>query len=574
MCSLMEMHRKNYTIVAALKFGTTSIATAWSNIDKYHSNPLQIFTFSISDYNGLSMADTSIRTVILFDEHKKFHSFGKKAEDAYSELAMNNEHHKWYLFKRFKMRLHENNIIIEDVKEKKMLASEVFRAVIREITDKVLEACLSAPFIHVYWVFTVPATWTVSAKQVMRESAYKAGINRAQLSIVLESEAAILYCQMLPTDEIRRSDVANLDIASPGTKFMVFNLTDETTDTTVYERRDDGGLRELHTASGCAWGGTEVNEEFFKMFIKLVGGPTFTKFIDNNQEDYFDMQRELKTIIRRITPKTRGKIGIHIPHTLLQTYESESGENIMEAIDGSQYAGKITRTADILRVDAQVLKNFFKPCCDEIVKHVEDVLKNADVQGTNIFYMVGNFSESEIIQDAIKTALPRGKVIIPDEPSVAALKGAIVFGRRPIVFTSSKSKYTYGINISPPFDPTIHLEDHRVSVGGMDRCRDVFKKYILKGETVRVGAAKFGEHVALNTNQREMMLNVYACPRPNPLFVDEGDVEYLGNIVVNLPECADEVRVEVKMILGETELIVEAVEMSQLTKYRAYFEDL
>ncbi|KAL4230324.1 Heat shock 70 kDa protein 12A [Mactra antiquata] len=523
------------------------------------------------------MISTDTPTVILFDEHKKFHSFGYKAEEAYSELALNNEHHKWYFFKRFKMILHENKIKIEDVKEKKMLASEVFRGAIEYLKDNVLD-CLTEGIVlqnsDIHWVLTIPAIWTVSAKQVMREAANKAGIYVTQLSIVLESEAAISFCQMIPRDKIKGSDVAKFDIASPGTKFMVISLEDNTSDTTVYERRDDGGLRELHTANGGAWGGTKVKEEFFSMIIELVGGPIFTKFINENWEEYLDMQNQLEIKIHMVTPKTSGKMSITIPHALLQTFESKSGEKVMEAIDGSPYARKIIWKGEKMRIDAQVFKNLFKPCTDKIVKNIKNLLKYPDVQGTNIFYMVGKFSESEMIQDAITTALPRKNVIIPDAPRLAVLKGAVIFGHRPIAITSRKSKYTYGINISPPFDPTIHPEDHRVSVDGNDRCRDVFKKYILEGETVRVGEAKSGEHVTLNTNQCEMLLNVFACPRQNPLFVDEGDVEYLGNIAVNLPEYADEVRVEVKMILSEAELIVEAEEMSKRTKYRAYFEDL
>lgn len=46
-----------------------------------------------------------VPTVVLFTENKEFHSFGYEAEDAYSELALDDEHKRYYFFKCFKTRL-------------------------------------------------------------------------------------------------------------------------------------------------------------------------------------------------------------------------------------------------------------------------------------------------------------------------------------------------------------------------------------------------------------------------------------------------------------------------------------
>jgi hypothetical protein len=154
------------------------------------------------------------------------------------------------------------------------------------------------------------------------------------------------------------------------------------------------------------------------------------------------------------------------------------------------------------------------------------------------------------------------------------LKGAVIFGHRPVAITSRKSKYTYGINISPPFDPDRHPESRRVAVGNTDRCRDVFKKYIQEGDTVMVGEPRSGKHITLSAHQREMQLNIYASTKREPQFVDEEESEYLGRVVVQLPDSDDKIRVEVTMMFGETELTVEAQELSTLKKYTSYFDFL
>ncbi|KAH3842759.1 hypothetical protein DPMN_116263 [Dreissena polymorpha] len=336
----------------------------------------------------------------------------------------------------------------------------------------------------------------------------------------------------------------------------------------------DGGLKELHKASGGAWGGTKVDEEFYNMIIKIIGGPVWSKFKDENTADYHDLQRELETKKRTITPESTGKITIKVPVKIVQTYEKESGETIDEAIDGSNYKGKIKWLSDKLRIDANVFQHLFKPCTDQIIAHVKSLLQDPQVKDTKIFLMVGGFSESAMLQNAVMKALPDCKVIIPDEAGLCVLRGAVIFGHKPVSITSRVSKYTYGINISPPFDSTIHKEDHRVSVGGVDRCRDIFKRYIQEGETVRVGEARSGKHVTLKSNQKEMLLKIFASPKREPMFVDEQDCEYLGKVVVNLPDSEDKIRVEVKMMFGETELTVEAQELSTHMKYRAYFDFL
>lgn len=317
-----------------------------------------------------------------------------------------------------------------------------------------------------------------------------------------------------------------------------------------------------------------MDEEFYKLLVKIIGAPAWEKFREENTSDYLDLQRELETKKRTIKPESTGRITIKVPVTIAQTYEEECGETIKEAIAESNYKDKIQWIGDKMRIDAIVFKDFFKLCKDKIVSHIHDLLRKPEVQGTNIFLMVGGFSESIMMQDAISEALPNGKVIIPEEAGLCILKGAVIFGHRPVAITSRVSKYTYGINISPPFDMAIHREDHRVSVGGVDRCRDIFKKYIEEGETVRVGEARSGKHVTLKSNQKEMLLKIFACPKRDPQYVDEEDSEYLGKLVVNLPDSEEKVRVEVKMMFGETELTVEAQELSTHTKYRAYFDFL
>jgi hypothetical protein len=54
---------------------------------------------------------------------------------------------------------------------------------------------------------------------------------------------------------------------------------------------------------------------------------------------------------------------------------------------------------------------------------------------------------------------------------------------------------------------------------------------------------------------------------------DEG-CAYLGKVVIQLPETEEKLKVDVKMIFGETELMVEAKESTTGSTYKSYFDFL
>ncbi|KAL4230976.1 Heat shock 70 kDa protein 12A [Mactra antiquata] len=574
--------KKAKLLVAAIDFGTTYSGYAFSFKHEYQADPAKVSVNGTWFAGSMALVSMKAPTVVLFNEKKEFQSFGYEAENEYSELALDHEHEKYYFFKRFKMYLHDKKIVrqleVQDDRGRKLPGMKVFAAVINFLMNHLLTALKKRGTLvdikDIHWVLTVPAIWVDSAKQFMRESAGEAKIDGKNLSISLEPEAASLYCQLIPTDKINGSEGCQFQVASPGSKYMVIDLGGGTADITVHERQADGGLRELHKATGGAWGGTKVDEEFYQLIIKIIGAPAFQKFCRDHTSDYLDLQRELEVKKRIITPKTKGKVTLKVPVSLGETYKTEMEESVEDALKESPLNGKISWLPDKLRIDAEVFKGLFKMCSEKIVEHILSLLKFPEIKDTKNFLMVGGFSESEMMQDAIMKALPNRNVIIPDEAGLTVLKGAVIFGHRPVAITSRCSRYTYGINISPPFDPALHSADRKVNVGNMERCRDVFKKYIQEGDVVQVGEPRSGKHITLAPHQREMQLNIYASPKREPTYVDEDDSEYLGRVIVELPDSDERIRVEVTMVFGETELTVQAQELTTLKKFSSFFDFL
>ncbi|KAL3879870.1 hypothetical protein ACJMK2_032147 [Sinanodonta woodiana] len=182
-------------LVAAIDFGTTYSGWVFSFKHEYDTDPTTIA-------GGQMVSMKSPTTVLIKPDAKTFDSFGYEAETRNSEFASddNNEHKKWYYFRRFKMMLHgkmglDRNIDIEDETQKPLLAKTVFSLVIHRLSSGHIKED------EITWVLTVPAIWTDAAKQFMREAAVEAGIKNDNLKISLEPETASIFCRLLPVEK-------------------------------------------------------------------------------------------------------------------------------------------------------------------------------------------------------------------------------------------------------------------------------------------------------------------------------------------------------------------------------------
>ncbi|XP_060604267.1 heat shock 70 kDa protein 12A-like [Ruditapes philippinarum] len=211
---------------------------------------------------------------------------------------------------------------------------------------------------------------------------------------------------------------------------MVIDLGGNTVDFTILVRQSDGGLLEIKSATGIACSENMVIEEFHELLRNITGDAVCQKWIDEYADDQIDLQREIEGKLRSIKYDSNSFQTIKVPVSIDEVFREINHESIGQAIEISQYKGRITWVSDRIRLDAEIVKNLFKSCTDSIVDHVQHLLKAPEVQGTGIFLMVGGFSKSSIVQEAIIKAFPTVNVIIPEDPDLAFLKVAVIYGHQ------------------------------------------------------------------------------------------------------------------------------------------------
>ncbi|KAH3830275.1 heat shock 70 kDa protein 12A-like [Dreissena polymorpha] len=553
-------------VVAAIDFGTTYSGWAFSFKHEFESDPLKI---SAKQWIGGSLLSSKGPTCVLIKpDGKSLEAFGYDAESKYADLAETHAHKQWYYFKRFKMELYskgggvKRDVKIKDATDKELSAIIVFSLAIRFLKDDVMNMSRQrlkdggVTDADVHWVLTVPAIWDDAAKQFMREAAEKAGIAGNQLSIALEPEAASLYCRHLPVERNTGDNSVSLASFKAGKKYLVLDCGGGTVDVTVHEVTASGDLKELHKASGGGWGGTKVDDEYFKFLQKLIGAPVMRKFIDKHMEDYIDMFRDFEIKKRDIAPSKKDLITVRMPAALLDEYQEETDETLKDALPSTTYAGKITMTGDKMRVDVSVFKLFFKDALEHIVEHIGNLMRRPEVQGCAAIVMVGGFSESPMLQEEVRRKFPSTQVIVPMDAGLAVLKGAVIFGHRPNIITQRVSKYTYGVSCAQVYSSDRHPVHRKYTdKDGIDHVDNVFSVHVKAGQVLGNNEVQSTEKYSVHhSDQDGMTIQFYYTPSENPKYVDEGDCKKLGQMQVDVPGHGKDRSAEVSLQFGKTEI--------------------
>ena len=91
--------------------------------------------------------------------------------------------------------------------------------------------------------------------------------------------------------------------------------------------------------------------------------------------------------------------------------------------------------------------------------------------------------------------------------------------------------------------------------------KDVFIKFVTKGEVVCINACVQKSCRTLRRKHRSIDIQIYSSDRQNPKYVTDPDLKKEGNIVIQCPNFYDRgfwPSVEVSMFFGRTEIQVTA----------------
>nr|XP_022291963.1 heat shock 70 kDa protein 12A-like [Crassostrea virginica] len=559
-----------YSLVCAIDFGTTFSGYAYSPKVEYQYDPLNITVPKWENAPPSILISYKTPTTLLLDKDKNFVAFGYEAEYTYADLAEEKENEDYFYIRRFKMFLYDTlrkqqrltkDTTIKDITGKKEVqAIDVFKHAIKYFRNQMLETItkkgLGVQEANIRWVLTVPAIWTDTAKQFMIAAAEGAGISKSKLTIALEPEAASIYCNSLPLSKFE--DGSGLGGFEVGQKYLVLDAGGGTVDITVHEVMKDKTLKELEKASGGDWGGNYVDNRFKDFLTSVVTSEVMEGFHLRHTGEYIELFQDFENIKRKTDPTQQSRVTMRMPGSLRELYEKIRNKSLKKAIEESKNSESIKWEGDKLRFTIAFYEDLFLSACAGIIRHIHDLLDKPKMKGTNTILMVGGFSESPILQARIKQEFRDCKIVIPNEPSLAVLKGAVNFGHNPCVISERIAKYWYGIASLQKFNPKLHSYEKKRS----DLCDDIFEICVRRGDIFKLHDSQTkGPYETNRDDQKEMEFDIYVSDSDlPPMYVTDEECYYLGTLTVELPKTkkGEKRSVFLNFIFGGTVLHVQA----------------
>ncbi|RUP49896.1 hypothetical protein BC936DRAFT_141056 [Jimgerdemannia flammicorona] len=532
------LKRKTYNFICAIDFGTSGTGFCYAAPNEGAIDAKRDIIPN-PDWPGNQGRGKTNTSIILNKTTNTYIKFGTEAKYAARDSAFND---KDRFFELFKMQLYEHMpdtpFIVKDTASKEIDAIIVFKESLRFIKTVFFEHLrkrnVPCSEMDVFWVVTIPAIWDDAAKLLMREAAVAAELEKeeGQLMFALEPEAASLWCLASGGISLKEKDV-----------YMVVDCGGGTVDIAIHEveRADERHprVKEIAPASGGAWGSTSIDRCVFKLFEEVFGRNRYDKMMKDPLG-----HTQLQDNVERAKCSFNGEINpvIQLPDSLLNSTKDDS-DTPNQAI--SNY-NRINQTrlqlkGSTLLIPAAIFSEFISSAIRSTLNHVNDLL----VKYSNVKYvvMVGNFANCVPLQKQMETLLDTFKIklIIPDQPGDAIMKGAVLYGLDSSSVTSRRARKTYGVRKITAFIDGEHPIERLVIRSGLRFCSAVFDPFVQKNETI------CSDHIVEPSDEDEF-----------PQFADHYSVEIIGKHTVNIPMNGTG-SITTGMLFGDTELRCKSV---------------
>ncbi|XP_062588242.1 uncharacterized protein LOC134249896 [Saccostrea cucullata] len=421
---------KDKLVLAAIDIGTTFSGCALIFTKNIQKDPLDII---IPPWQGSKINSLKAPTLLLLNRDKKCIAFGYKAEKMYTELKCEGKHLGYYYFREFTWLLDAGltgNEMIKDIRGKKLPLVELLSLVIKGLymqCDQKLKLILRDELIpdEIAWLLTVPSHWNDSGKQLMKTAALRADMRQQNMCIELESVAASVYYDILSKHGWKGTP-SYID-----GKYLLLDAGGKKLELHVYEVSHDGNLLELDKKLVKDIGGIIVDQALETFLSELFGLSKLNIYRARYFEDYIDILNEFEVRKRSFGEALKEKTDIYLyfPESFVCFFGQYN--SIQTQIDETKYMGHVQYlrgSIHKLMIDFTTFSSFFVPVCDKIVQHVQTMLALPILREVDKIFMIGGFSESAILQNAVKDAFPKCSVVAV-EPEIAVLKGAVLMGR-------------------------------------------------------------------------------------------------------------------------------------------------
>ena len=325
-------------------------------------------------------------------------------------------------------------------------------------------------------------------------------------------------------------------------------------DITVHKLLDDGAVEEMCIADGGPWGGNAVNRAFEELLKKCWGSDFIAKLQQTDQVQWSSIQRSFEQAKRTPNIKELGQVGLwHVGIPVVRLYEKLKQKDITDVRDSNLY---INDDCQLVATSSGINKLF-----QLTVRNVMDKVKyllSEKVTNVDYMFVVGGFASSVYLTDSLKMAFDKKtQILIPNDPQLAVLRGAVKFGQNPDIIRKRVMPRTYGVDVSPVFDPLLHDPvKKKYDIEGTEYC-DTFYKLVTVGQHVDITQEIESVYVPLESTQKNITFSFFETEQMDAMYEDEPHLTKMqSHLRVPIPDASEggDREVELFVKFGTTEI--------------------
>ncbi|MFD7649247.1 Hsp70 family protein [Streptomyces albidoflavus] len=558
---------KKQKVAVAVDFGTHGTGYAWTIIDEVKHGNQRREIHPRMHWPSHPIPYPKNLTALLFDEGGNLKAWGYDARRRFNSRSQDDDSRYVSGFKMSLAPVADGGDGQPELPSESISSDETKKLVslyLEKIYDEVVEEIKRSGFSEdeIRWCVTVPAIWGDFEKQLMREAAEAAGLPNEpkRLLLAYEPEVAAHYARV---SGVRTAKLTGkrASLLSPGSRFVVADCGGGTVDITAYRAISGDSLEEIGRECGGKFGSEYINRAFVENILvpRFGSFDAFERIREQQPAVIVDLIDEWERAKLHFSVGQVGEINIQIPLALDRCLDEDSRAALSKAQDGF---------TDAIVIDPEEAREAFEVVVPGVLGLVDKQLEEMKRQrrnssGKELVVLVGGFGNSPYLRRRLEEHVEgRADVIVPPDPQVAVLYGAVYFACNPQV-RARRARLTYGCNTSSTFRPRIDPEEFKFTgPDGLDRCTNRFRVFVTSGQAVRVDEVVERSFSPVWDTQRQIHIDVYGTRSVYPQYVTEGNCQKIGDATIDLSSVMhlDKERrgINVTMQFGETEIKVTA----------------
>jgi molecular chaperone DnaK (HSP70) len=552
---------KPYRVVVGIDFGTHGTGFAWAAVSEDAAEPGQRRISFFEDWAEQNIAYPKNRSAVLLDTSGQFLAWGY---EAIARMKTAPPGSGWRVRTGFKMALQsaprdpdvtaggDAGVVISDGEpDAYRLTVLCLRQVVARARERITSGAYEDEDIR--WCVTVPAIWDQYTQDLMFKAAVEAGLpdDPDRLLLAQEPAMAALYCKAR----------GNALLNTPGTRFLVIDAGGGTVDVSCYQVAETGGLVELAPAAGATTGSDFLNVAFLEEILaERFGAGTIGRILAERRGAVADTMDSWERAKRAFRTDSAEDVIIHLSGSFYAGLVREQQLGRWNGADEPATEVVIGRAAVAALFDRRIAETM--ACVEEQLTQMRAASR---ASGGEIALLVGGFAESPYLRARLASLLDEHDVrlVVPAQPSVAVLAGAVHYAYSRSEFVSWSAPFTVGILAALPFRPGKDPEHKKkVNAAGEARCSGRFDIFFASRAAVRVGEPVTRTYRPMRADQTTIKLRLLSTEREDVDYVSDEGVETLATLTVDLSASMHlpiiDRRVEVVMYLDQTRIRVEA----------------